>query len=141
MFSNILVPVDGSNNAYRALEAALFLSEKLESKVTIIHVMEIIPVVHVQSEKVLADVLDSYKKESQLILSKCSELATKKGLSVNSKQIQGDPGTTILDFCKKEKFDTIVMGSRGMGKFKELVLGSVSNKVVHHSLCPVMIVK
>lgn len=141
MFSNILVPVDGSNNSYRALEAALFLSEKLDAKVTTIHVTEVIPVVHVQSEKVLADILDSYKKESQLILSKCSELATKKGLSINMKQIQGDPGSTILDFCEKEKYDIIVMGSRGKGKFKELILGSVSNKVVHRSPCPVMIVK
>ncbi|MGV8107666.1 MAG: universal stress protein [Nitrososphaerota archaeon] len=35
----------------------------------------------------------------------------------------------------------IIMGSRGMGKFKELVLGSVSNKVLHHSPCPVMIIR
>jgi nucleotide-binding universal stress UspA family protein len=50
-------------------------------------------------------------------------------------------GSTILDFCEKEKYDSIVMGSRGMGKFKELVLGSVSSKVVHHSSCPVMIIR
>ena len=141
MFSNILVPVDGSDNSYRAFEAALLLSEKLDAKVTTIHVMETVPVVHIQSEKVLADILDSYKKESQMILSKCSEFATKKGLSINTKQLQGNPGSTILDFCKKEKCDIIVMGSRGLGKFKELVLGSVSSKVVHHSPSPVMIVK
>lgn len=59
MFSNILVPVDGSDNSYRAFEAALLLSEKLDAKVTTIHVMETVPVVHIQSEKVLADILDS----------------------------------------------------------------------------------
>ncbi|HET6715755.1 MAG TPA: universal stress protein [Nitrososphaeraceae archaeon] len=47
----------------------------------------------------------------------------------------------ILELCDKEKYDIIVMGSRGMGKFKELVLGSVSNKSVHHSSCPVMIIR
>ena len=103
--------------------------------------METVPVVHIQSEKVLADILDSYKKESQMILSKCSEFATKKGLSINTKQLQGNPGSTILDFCKKEKCDIIVMGSRGMGKFKELVLGSVSSRIVHHSSCPVILIK
>ena len=141
MFSKVLVPVYGSDNSHRALDAALLLSEKLDAKVTAIHVMEDIPVLHIQSEKLLRELLDAYKKESQLILSKCSEIATRKGLSINTKLLQGNAGSTILDFCEKEKYDIIVMGSRGMGKFKELVLGSVSSKIVHHSSCPVMIIR
>jgi len=103
LFSKILVPVDGSVNSYRALDAALLLSEKLGAKVTAIHVMEDIPVLHIQSEKLLRELLDAYKKESQFILSKCSEIVTKKGLSINTKLLQGNVGSTILDFCKKEK--------------------------------------
>jgi nucleotide-binding universal stress UspA family protein len=141
LFSKVLVPVDGSDNSYRALDVALLLSEKLGAKVTAIHVIEVIPVLHIQSEKLLRELLDAYKKESQLMLSKCSEIATRKGLSINTKLLQGNVGSTILDFCEKEKYDSIVMGSRGMGKFKELVLGSVSSKVVHHSSCPVMIIR
>ena len=141
MFSKVLVPIDGSENSFRALDAALLLSEKLGAKVTAIHVMEDIPVLHIQSEKLLRQLLDAYKKESQKILLKCSEISARKGLSIDTKLLQGNAGSAILDFCKKEKYDTIVMGSRGMGKFKELVLGSVSNKVVHHSSCPVMIVR
>ena len=141
MFSRILVPVDGSDNSYRALDAALLLSEKLGAEVTAIHVMEDIPVSYVISEKLLREIRDAYKKENQLILSKCSEIATKKRLVVQTKLLQGNPGSIILDFCEKEKYDIIIMGSRGMGKFKELVLGSVSNKVLHHSSCPVMIIR
>ncbi|HSA73192.1 MAG TPA: universal stress protein [Nitrososphaeraceae archaeon] len=141
MFSKILVAVDGSDNSYRALDAALLFSEKLGSKVTAIHVMEIVPVLHIESEKLLRELLDAYKKENQLILSKCSEIATKKGLSINTILLQGNPGSTIIDFCEKEKCDMIVMGSRGMGKFKELILGSVSSKVVHHSRCPVLVIR
>lgn len=141
MFSRILVPVDGSDNSYRALDAALLLSEKLGAEVTVIHVIEDIPVSYVVSEKLLREIVDAYKRENQLILSKCSEIATKKGLVINTKLLQGNPGSTILDYCEKEKYDIIIMGSRGMGKFKELVLGSVSNKVLHHSSCPVMIIR
>ncbi|HEY9492319.1 MAG TPA: universal stress protein [Nitrososphaeraceae archaeon] len=141
MFSKVLVPVDGSDNSHRALEAALLLSEKLGAKVTAIHVIEDIPVLHIQSEKLLREVLGAYKKESQLILSKCSEIATRKGLSINTKLLQGNVSSTILDFCEKGKYDIIVMGSRGMGKFKELILGSVSSKVVHHSRCPVLVIR
>ena len=141
MFSRILVPVDGSDNSYRALDAALLLSEKLGAKVAAIHVMEDIPVSYIVSEKLLREIVDAYKRENQLILSKCSEIATKKGLTIDTKLLQGNPGSTILDFCEREKYDIIVMGSRGMGKFKELVLGSVSSKVLHHSSCPVMIIR
>jgi nucleotide-binding universal stress UspA family protein len=141
MFSRILVPVDGSDNSYRALDAALLLSEKLGAKITVIHVMEDIPVSYVVSEKLLREIVDAYKRENQLILSNCSEIATKKGLVIQTKLLQGNPGSIILDFCEKEKYDIIIMGSRGMGKFKELVLGSVSNKVLHHSSCPVMIIR
>ena len=141
MFSRILVPVDGSDNSYRALDAALLLSEKLGAKATAIHVMEELPVSYVVSEKLLKEIADAYKRENQLTLSKCSEIATKKGLTIKTKLLQGNPGSAILDFCEKEKYDIIIMGSRGMGKFKELVLGSVSNKVLHHSSCPVLIIR
>lgn len=141
MFSRILVPVDGSDNSYRALDAALLLSEKLGAKATAIHVMEELPVSYIVSEKLLREIVDAYKRENQLTLSKCSEIATKKGLTIKTKLLQGNPGSTILDFCEKEKYDIIIMGSRGMGKFKELVLGSVSSKVLHHSSCPVLIIR
>ena len=135
------MPVDGSDNSFRALDAALLLSEKIGSEVTAIHVMEDIPVLHIQSEKLLTKLIEDYRKESQLILSRCSEVAMKKGLSLNTKLLQGNTSSSILDFCKNGKYDAIVMGSRGMGKFKELVLGSVSNKILHHSSCAVMIIR
>lgn len=135
------MPVDGSENSHKALEAALFLSEKLDANVTAIHVMEEVPVLHIESEKLLRELLDAYKKENQLILSKCSEIAREKGLNIDTRLLEGNPGPTILAFCEKEKYDIIVMGSRGMGNFKELVLGSVSSKVLHHSTCPVMIIR
>lgn len=141
MFANILVPVDGSDNSYRALDAALLLSEKLGSNITVIHVMEQFPITHIGSEKLLSEVLEAYKKENQDILSKCSEIATQKGLTIKTVLIQGNPASVILDYSKKEKFDLLIMGSRGLGKFKELILGSVSGKIVHHSPCAVMLIR
>jgi nucleotide-binding universal stress UspA family protein len=103
--------------------------------------MEDIPVLHIQSEKLLRKLIEDLRKESQLIPSKCTDIAAKKGLSLNTKLLQVNAGSTILGFCENKKFDVIVMGSQGMGKFKELVLGSVSSKVVHHASCPVMIIR
>jgi nucleotide-binding universal stress UspA family protein len=141
LFTSILVPVDGSDNSYRALDAALVLAEKLGSIITVIHVMEQIPITHIGSEKLLSELLEAYKKENQNILSKCSEIATQKGLNLKTLLLQGNPASVILDYSKKEKFDLLIMGSRGLGKFKELILGSVSGKIVHHSPSAVMLIR
>jgi len=141
LFSKILVPIDGSDNSYRALDAALFLSEKLGSNITVLHVMEQVPITHIESQKLLSELLENYKKENQDILSKCLEIARKKGVTINTILLQGNPASIILDFSKKEKYDIVIMGSRGMGKFKELILGSVSSKIVHHSLSAILLIR
>ena len=141
MFTNILVPIDGSDNSYRALDAALLLSEKLGSNITVVHVMEEIPITHIGSEKMLNELLEAYKKENQDILLKCTEIANQKGLTIKTFLLQGNAATAILDYNKKEKFDLVIMGSRGLGKFKELILGSVSSKIVHHSPCAILLIR
>ena len=141
MFTKILVPVDGSDNSYKALEAALVLSEKLGSNISVVNVMEQVPITHIESEKLLSELLEAYKKENQEILSKCSDIARQKGIAIKTVLLQGNPAPVILDYSKKENFDLVIMGSRGMGKFKELIIGSVSSKIVHHSPCAIMIIR
>jgi len=141
LFTNILVPIDGSDNSFRALDAALLLSEKLGSNISVIHVMEEVPITHIGSEKILNELLEAYKKENQDILLKCSEIANQKGLTIKTFLLQGNPASVILDYNKKKKFDLVIMGSRGLGKFKELILGSVSSKIVHHSPCAVLLIR
>jgi len=141
LFTNILVPIDGSDNSFRALDAALLLSEKLGSNISVIHVMEEVPITHIGSEKMLNELLEAYKKENQDILLKCSEIANQKGLTIKTFLLQGNPASVILDYNKKKKFDLVIMGSRGLGKFKELILGSVSSKIVHHSPCDVLLIR
>jgi len=141
LFSKILVPVDGSDISYRALDSALFLSERLASKITAIHVIEKVPTVYIQSQKVLDELLETHKNESQKILDECSSIATKKGIAINTTLLEGNPASTILEFSQMEKYEVIIIGSRGMGHFKELILGSVSSKILHHSLCSVLLIR
>ena len=141
MFSKILVPVDGSDISYRALDSALFLSERLGSKITAIHVIEQVPTVYIQSQKILDELLAAHKNESQKILDKCSSIATQKGIVINTTLLEGNPASTILEFSQMDKYEVIIIGSRGMGHFKELILGSVSSKILHHSLCPVLLIR
>jgi nucleotide-binding universal stress UspA family protein len=71
-YSKILVPVDGSENSIRALRHGLFLSSKLASKLTILYVLEIPPVVYVQSQKVIDSVMSTLEKEAKVILNTVS---------------------------------------------------------------------
>ena len=65
----------GSDNSYRALDGALVLSEKLGAKVTAIYVMEDVPVSYVVPGKLLRELLEAFRKEQEIILEKCSEIA------------------------------------------------------------------
>ena len=126
MPSKILVPVDGSENANRALEKAVAMAKDSSSAVTAIYVMEKPPTVYVQSQKVLDE---------------CEALAASQGLKIEAVTAQGEPAGTIVGYAEKGEFDMIVMGSRGRGKITEAVLGSVSSKVLKDAKCPVVIVK
>lgn len=142
MYSKILVPVDGSENSNRALKHALSLSSKLKSKLTILYVLEVPPFVYVQSQKLVDSVMASLEKEAKNILDVAQNQANEFDVEYETALLKGDHiASVIIDYNKKNDFDIIVIGSRGHGKLKTTVLGSVSNNVLHHSKNPVLIIK
>ena len=82
-------------------------------------------------EKLRAD----YKSQSLKILERCKEMANKSGININTVLLEGDPASKIIGYRDREKFDLIIIGSRGMGKFKEKIISSVSNKALHQAKC------
>lgn len=141
MFSKMLVPVDGSENSFRALDQAIFLAKSTGASVTAMHVIESPPTVYVESQKLLDELLANYRAESAKVLDKCKQVANESGVKIETAIAEGDAASNITGYAHKEGFDLIIIGSRGLGRFKEMVLGSVSNKVLHHVKCSVLIVK
>jgi nucleotide-binding universal stress UspA family protein len=141
MLSRILVPVDGSDNSLRALDYAIFLAKSTAARVTAMHVIESPPTIYIESQKLLDDIMVKYRTESGKILDRCKQIAEKSGVKIETVIAEGDAASNITGYTQKQGFDLIVIGSRGLGKFKEMVLGSVSNKVLHHSKASVLIVK
>lgn len=136
----ILVPVDGSENSRRALQHAVSMANS-GALITILHVIEVPPTVYVQSQKLLDQLLGKFREESAQVLDGYKALAQERGVSVEAVVLEGDVAESIVDYAQKGGFDMIVMGSRGLGRLKEMVLGGTSSNVLHNAKCPVVIVK
>ena len=153
MMKKILIPIDGSELADKALNLALDLAQKYKAEVEILHVIPPLsikltpyPVMgesHVLPPQWVNAYYKQAREESGKMLSEAMKLAQSKAedLKITSKLGDGRPSDVIVAEAEDEDYDLIVMGSRGLGGIKGLILGSVSNQVVHESKIPVLIVK
>lgn len=82
-----------------------------------------------------------YLKEGREILETSAKLLEARGLRPRRLLREGDPGETILEVAKDEAADLIVMGSHGRSGLTRFLLGSVSDRVITHARCSVLIVK
>ena len=138
MMKNILVPVDGSEGADRAIEKAVMLAKLCNAKVTFLYVAHIN---QLAINAVLSDaILDSVTKAGNVILERAMEMVP-EGVEKESFSDTGSPAVVVLDFAESNNIDLIVMGSRGLGVVKGVLLGSVSQYVVEQAKCPVLVVK
>lgn len=138
MMKNILVPVDGSEGADRAIEKAVMLAQTCGAKLNFLYVANIN---QLAINAVLSDaILDSVTKAGNVILDRALEMVP-VGVAKESFSDTGSPAVVILDFAETNDIDLIVMGSRGLGVVKGVLLGSVSQYVVEQSKCPVLVVK
>ncbi len=141
LISKILVPIDGSENSMRALNHGLFLSSNLKIRLTILFVIDVPPFV-VYSQKIVNSVMASLEKEAKDTLEEGRNQAKKYDVEPETLFLEGtNIASIIIEHGEKNNFDLIVIGSKGKGKLKTSLLGSVSNKVIHDSKNPVYVVK
>jgi nucleotide-binding universal stress UspA family protein len=141
----VLVATDGSSHALRAAGiAARFARELREAEVTLINVGYVPPLalggpgfpVTVD----LSIVEEALETASKAILERTLQEFAGVDASVTSLYRHGDPAQEIIAAAREKKADLIIMGSRGRGQFVGLILGSVSERVLHGSETPVLIV-
>ena len=138
--TKILVPLDGSKNSKRGLEMAISVARQFGATVTGVYSIYAPP----HSEfRGIGSVRESSNKDVEKFLNDAKVLSAQNGIVFKEKVMRGDIGYNIIKLAhnKKEKFNLIVMGSRGRGSMKEMFFGSVSNYVIHASKIPVLLVK
>ena len=143
MYRKILAPIDGSERAKLAAAHAADLAEKLDAKLTLVHVVVPLPAYVNRYSGHLGSVeqtlLEEFSKEGEKTLTEVKWSLAKKDVKINTMLVIGNPAEEICKIAEEESFDLIVMGSRGLGEIKAYIMGSVSSRVVRHAICPVLI--
>ncbi|MCA1031464.1 universal stress protein [Bacillus timonensis] len=139
MFEKILLASDGSEHSIRAAEKAIELAKCHQgSAVEVVYVVD--------KSKAKSEVLHNWNslgvlESKQERIRETERKAKEAGIDYTVKLLRGEPGPTIVSYANEEKFDLVVVGSRGLNTLQEMVLGSVSHKIAKRVNCPVLIVK
>lgn len=138
MVKNILIPVDGSDGSDKAVAQAVELAKIYEAKLNFLYVANINQLAI--NAALSHAILDAVKKAGQTILTRAENMVPSEVESEIFLET-GAPAAVILEFEEKLNADLIVMGSRGLGLVKGVLLGSVSQYITERARCPVLVVK
>lgn len=153
-YKKILIALDRSSHSDLVFEQALNLAKQDGAALMLLHGMPIEqhqglflhefelstePLAHYASA--LQTELEQQREEAQQWLAHYSQQATDLGVTAEWKISLGDPGKAICELARTWDADVIVLGRRGLTGMMEMLMGSVSNYVVHHAPCTVLIVQ
>jgi nucleotide-binding universal stress UspA family protein len=142
----ILVAFDGSNDALKAVGVACSLAKKYGSSVTIAHVYSVEAFAYAGAAPVpipdFQPLEDAAKARGRAILDKGLKKAKEDGVDATEELIEAPSVVqALVELAAKKEVDLIVAGTRGMTGFKKLIMGSVSEGVLHHVHCSVLVVR
>jgi nucleotide-binding universal stress UspA family protein len=138
-FTNVLVPVDGSDGSDKALDCALSVCAALGARLTALAVEGRLP-----AYAATAGEVDEVKREKdeffRAVLERVREASEARGVDVRTELVAGHAAEVITHYARAHGHDLIVIGHRGhfLGDY---LLGSTADRVAHHAHCPVMVVR
>ncbi|KAM3116232.1 universal stress protein [Phormidesmis sp. 146-33] len=157
MFQRILVALDQCDRSQLVFEKALAIAQPLHAQLMLTHVLSpledgyptpiypvpdsIYPMQHEELVRRSTQEFAAFEQQGLERLRTHQQIATAAGIVTEFTQNIGEPGDTICQVAKTWKADLIIVGRRGHAGLAELLLGSVSNHVMHHAPCSVLIVQ
>jgi len=145
MYQEIIVPLDGSELAEKAIPYAAELARKFGSRITLLSIIE--PVVVYSQPGVVGPVVSVAVEVDQEIitmgnyLARIEEFLQAEGINTRKVVRQGDAATQICDYAKEINADLIVMSTHGRSGFRRWVYGSVADKVLRGAEVPVLLIR
>ncbi len=146
--SKILVPVDFSTNSEKALVYALGFAKDVGAVVDVLHVFDVaaifrtdLLVIPTRGGNALP-VREALRLEAKEGLAEFLATCANRGVAPRSSEIiSGAPASSIVKYAAEHRYDLIIMGTRGRTGPSKILLGSVAQRVVEHSHCPVLTVR
>jgi nucleotide-binding universal stress UspA family protein len=138
-YKEIMVPTDGSDYSLKAGEHAVYLAKITGAKLYILNVVDTDLAFH--SGIHYSEELCDMQKSGNEATGKIKQLCDRSGVPAEEIIAKGRPADTIVFIAQKVGADCIVIGSLGMSAIERVLIGSVSEKVVRHAKCPVLVVR
>jgi nucleotide-binding universal stress UspA family protein len=148
-FKRILVAVDGSDSSTRAGRLAARLAKRNEADLLVVSVIQSVtrPFMPTPIERPSIPTLQNYyvyaSRNAEQWVDEVASSARNLGVNVRTRVLKGATSIVkaITDYASSQQVDLIVVGRKGAGGFKRLLVGSVSNGVVNHARCSVLVVR
>ncbi len=156
MFERIMVPMDGSRYSARALPYAIEIASKFNAEIILLRVVHRVrPVTPVgpSGTGIMSDytnqifvesAIDEEKQhlaEGKRYLQRQLKHITQNNLKGSYRVLVGDPAEEIIDLCKKESINLVVMTTTGKSGVKRAFLGSVADRVIREPGFPVLVIR
>ncbi len=142
-YKNILLGYDGSQSSKKALEKAVKLVKKLDAQLHIVGVIK--PFEFAAIDYIPPEEIEKYEEEElqkeEVILKEAIEYAKNNGVNAVFKVMEGDPAEELMTYADENGCDLIIVGKRGKGGFKRLLLGSTAGNLVKYANQSVLVVK
>lgn len=136
LFEKILVPVDGSEHSLRALQEAIRITKATGGKITVAYVCDEVS----QGPSFVMPQL-TQGCDDKPVFAQSKKVAQATNVKLEYLSLEGNVADKIVKAAVDGCFDLIVIGARGLGNLSGLVLGSVSQGVLKHAPCPVLVTR
>ena len=144
MYQHILIPVDGSPTSDRALQEAIAFARQQNAQMQLLHVIEEIHFVDIESSINYAELQESMKNSGAKILAQAQTAVQQAGMTAETKLLEAGGervASVIVAAAKRWPADLIVIGTHGRSGFSRLLFGSVAEGVVRTAQVPVLLIR
>jgi nucleotide-binding universal stress UspA family protein len=141
MYKRILLPLDGSTMAEKALPHAIAQAKQFGAMLILLRVLEPFPHARGMSTVDIGSIKRQANEWAQEYLDRLVADTQEQGVSVQSAIVEGQPNVTIMQFAEKNQVDLIVVCSRGRSGVSRWLMGSVADRVVRGATVPVLLVR
>lgn len=135
----IMVPIDGSEHSKRTMQTAIDLSKARDAQLIVVQIME--PIVYNEASDLFRELkLPNQEELAEQHYEAIETSVAESGIVYERVISHGVPADKILALAEQHQVDTIVIGRHGANMLQRFLLGSVSDRIVHHAKCDVYVV-